>query len=172
MSKIKKEKQRLEEEKSKVPNTLSGIPSLTNDEISELLLSQIHFLDDKIKSYYLVNFVLLMVITIFSLGLIFIGVILAFQYGSADSKVIFSITSILFGFVFLISVTRLNPIERIILMIKRISQIKVILVGYMKQITYMEQAVTLKDSEEVSQLLSFLKEIVQQTVDDLENPFD
>lgn len=57
-------------------------------------------------------------------------------------------------------------------MIKRISQIKVILVGFMKQITYIEQAGGIKDNEEISQLLSFSKEIVQQTVDDLENPFE
>lgn len=172
MGKNKKEKQKLEEEKLQGSDTTSPEPEFSLDEISDLLLSQIHFLDDKIKSYYFINFGLLLLIAVFSTGLIIIGIILAFQHGPAEWKFIFSIAAIFFGFGFLISIIRINPISKMILVIKRISQIKVILVGFMKQITYIEQTGNIKDSEEVSQLLTFSKEIVQQTVDDLDNPFD
>lgn len=172
MGKNKDEKQKLEEAKPEGSETTSLEPEFAFDEISDLLLSQIYFLDDKIKSYFWVNFGLLLLIAVFSTALIVIGIVLAFQYGPANLKIIFSLSAILFGFVFLILIIRINPINKMILMIKRISQIKVILVGFMKQITYIEQTGKNKDSEEVSQLISFSKEIVQQTVDDLENPLD
>lgn len=172
MGKNKKEQQKLEEDKTEGSVAISSEPEFAFDEINDLLLTQIHFLDDKIKSYFWVNFGLLILAAIFSTALIIIGIVLAFQNGPANLKVIFSIAAILFGFVFLISIMRINPIGKMIQMIKRISQIKVILVGFMKQITYIEQTGKIKDSEEVSQLLSFSKEIVQQTVDDLDNPLD
>ena len=172
MGNKKKEIRNQEDQKPNGSENPSPEPELAFNEISELLLSQIHFLDDKIKSYIWVNFWLLLLISGFSTVLIIIGIILAFQYGPTNLKIIFSIGAILFGFMSLISITQINPINKMILMIKRISQIKVILVGFMKQITYIEQAGGIKDNEEISQLLSFSKEIVQQTVDDLENPFE
>lgn len=171
-TKKKKEIQNQDNEKPNGSESPMPEPEFAFDEISDLLLSQIHFLDDKIKSYFWVNFGLLILIAGFSTALIIIGIVLAFQNGPANLKVVFSIAAILFGFMFLISIMRINPIGKMIQMIKRISQIKVILVGFMKQITYIEQTGNIKDSEEVSQLLSFSKEIVQQTIDDLDNPLD
>lgn len=172
MTKNKRDKGNLQEEFSQGSEAKPPEPDLPFDEVSSLLLSQIRYIDSKLNSYILINFILQLLIISLSIGLIVIGIILAFQYGPGRLKMIFSISTIFIGLISLVYILRINLSNKLILMIKRISQIKVILIGFLKQITYLDQVGFGKNGEEVSQLLSFSKEIVQQTVDDLENPFE
>lgn len=145
---------------------------LSFQEVRDLLLTQINILDKKINQFFLINIIFQVLIVFLSVALIIIGIIFAFQYGPGRLKMIFSLISILIGLLFLGYSIHLNIFEKMIPIVKRNSQIKVILIGFLKEMDLLSQNGNRIKSDEISKLVSLSRDIVQQTVDDLENPFE